>query len=62
MEIIAPEYFERGEASLEAACHDIDQWLPPLPGPLTLPLHGNLIKVSLNLKCVYVIILKKWLF
>ncbi|KAB7507083.1 Protein DENND6B [Armadillidium nasatum] len=47
MEIIAPEYFERGEASLEAACHDIDQWLPPLPGPLTLPLHGNLIKVRI---------------
>lgn len=47
MGVIAPEYFATGEASLEAACHDIDQWPYPLPGKLlSLPLHGILIKVS----------------
>ena len=46
MELIAPEYFDSGEASLEAACHHIDQWPPPEPGQmLSLPLLGTLLKV-----------------
>ncbi|XP_071081895.1 protein DENND6B-like isoform X1 [Haliotis cracherodii] len=44
--IVAPEYFENGEPSLEAACHDIDQWPMPLPGDtLNLPIMGTVIQV-----------------
>ncbi|KAK0398722.1 hypothetical protein QR680_002724 [Steinernema hermaphroditum] len=33
-----------GEAAIEAACHHIDQWPPPLPGKLlSLPLIGTLL-------------------
>ena len=47
MDLIAPEYFDSGEASLEAACHHIDQWPPPSPGEmLSLPLLGTILKVS----------------
>ncbi|KAL3851741.1 hypothetical protein ACJMK2_015454 [Sinanodonta woodiana] len=46
--IIAPEYFENGEPSLEAACHDIDQWPPPIPGEsLSLPIFGEVIQVRI---------------
>ncbi|KAL3851740.1 hypothetical protein ACJMK2_015454 [Sinanodonta woodiana] len=45
--IIAPEYFENGEPSLEAACHDIDQWPPPIPGEsLSLPIFGEVIQAT----------------
>lgn len=44
LEILAPEYFECGPASLEAACHHIDQWPDPTPGNLlALPLLGRLL-------------------
>ncbi|XP_074645615.1 protein DENND6B-like isoform X2 [Tubulanus polymorphus] len=44
--IIAPEYFDNGEPSLEAACHDIDQWPFPFPGEtLNLPIMGSIIQV-----------------
>ena len=50
MELVAPEYFDTGEASLEATCHCIDQWMNPTPGVLlSLPLHGVVIKVSIFL-------------
>ncbi|XP_076468709.1 protein DENND6B-like isoform X3 [Babylonia areolata] len=44
--IVAPEYFDNGEPSLEAACHDIDQWPCPVPGDtLNLPIMGTVIQV-----------------
>ncbi|KAK7102863.1 hypothetical protein V1264_021024 [Littorina saxatilis] len=43
--IVAPEYFDNGEPSLEAACHDIDQWPTPVPGDtLNLPIMGTVIQ------------------
>ncbi|CAL1527157.1 unnamed protein product [Lymnaea stagnalis] len=44
--IISPEYFDNGEPSLEAACHDIDQWPLPVPGDtLNLPIMGTVLQV-----------------
>ncbi|RUS83833.1 hypothetical protein EGW08_008414 [Elysia chlorotica] len=44
--ILAPEYFDNGEPSLEAACHDIDQWPSPVPGDtLNLPIMGTVLQV-----------------
>lgn len=46
--IISPEYFENGEPSLEAACHNIDKWPAPVPGEtLTLPLMGSVFQVEI---------------
>ncbi|XP_050414225.1 protein DENND6B isoform X2 [Patella vulgata] len=46
--IIAPEYFDNGEPSLEAACHDIDQWPTPIPGDtLNLPMMGSVLQVKI---------------
>lgn len=43
--IIAPEYFENGDLSLEAACYNINQWLSPMPGvALNLPLLGSVFQ------------------
>ncbi|XP_052281111.1 protein DENND6A-like isoform X2 [Dreissena polymorpha] len=43
--IIAPEFFENGEPSLEAACHDIDQWNAPIPGEtMNLPIFGTVLQ------------------
>ncbi|XP_066452665.1 protein DENND6A [Eleutherodactylus coqui] len=45
---IAPEYFERSDPCLEAACSDIDRWPPPVPGKtLHLPIMGLVIKVRI---------------
>ncbi|CAH2313064.1 DENND6A isoform X1 [Pelobates cultripes] len=45
---IAPEYFERSDPCLEAACSDIDRWAEPLPGKiLNLPIMGIVIKVRI---------------
>ncbi|XP_053576833.1 protein DENND6A [Bombina bombina] len=45
---IAPEYFERGDPCLEAACSDIDRWPAPLPGKtLNLPIMGVVLKVRI---------------
>lgn len=44
--LIAPEYFENGELSLEAACCNIERWPPPSPGvTLNLPLLGLVFQV-----------------
>ncbi|XP_022900805.1 protein DENND6A [Onthophagus taurus] len=43
--LIAPEYFENNELSLEAACYNIDQWPVPVPGvTLNLPLLGSVFQ------------------
>ncbi|XP_009089305.2 protein DENND6A isoform X1 [Serinus canaria] len=45
---IAPEYFEKNEAFLEAVCSDIDRWPPPVPGKvLQLPLMGLIMKLRI---------------
>uniref|UniRef100_A0A8C4JYU8 DENN domain containing 6A n=1 Tax=Dromaius novaehollandiae TaxID=8790 RepID=A0A8C4JYU8_DRONO len=44
---IAPEYFEKSEAFLEAVCSDVDRWPPPIPGEiLHLPIMGIIMKVN----------------
>lgn len=44
--LIAPEFFDNGEPSIEAACHDIDQWPNPIPGEtVNLPLLGTVLQV-----------------
>ncbi|XP_071495460.1 protein DENND6B-like [Diadema antillarum] len=46
--LIAPEYFDNGEPSIEAACHDIDQWPAPCPGKtLHLPIMGCVLQVRI---------------
>lgn len=46
--LISPEYFENGEPSLEAACHNIDKWPPPVPGEtMNLPLMGSVFQVEI---------------
>ncbi|KAF2356700.1 hypothetical protein FHG87_012548 [Trinorchestia longiramus] len=48
LEVLAPEYFDCGPASIEAACHNIDQWPPPCPGEsLALPLLGQVLHTRL---------------
>ena len=43
---IARKFFEKGDVSLEVACHDIDTWNFPIPGhSLELPLMGHLLQV-----------------
>ena len=43
---IARKFFEKGDVSLEVACHDIDSWNLPIPGhSLELPLMGHLLQV-----------------
>uniref|UniRef100_A0A7N4P5J9 DENN domain containing 6A n=1 Tax=Sarcophilus harrisii TaxID=9305 RepID=A0A7N4P5J9_SARHA len=45
---IAPEYFEKSEPYLEAACNDVDRWPAPVPGKmLHLPIMGVVIKVRI---------------
>ncbi|TNN22610.1 Protein DENND6A [Liparis tanakae] len=45
---MAPEYFEKQEPCLEAACNDIDRWPSPHPGRiLTLPIMGVVIKIRI---------------
>ncbi|XP_072027422.1 protein DENND6A-like isoform X2 [Amphiura filiformis] len=46
--IIAPEYFDNGEPTIEAACHDIDQWPAPVPGEtLHLPIMGCVLQLRM---------------
>ncbi|XP_066995986.2 protein DENND6A [Anabrus simplex] len=46
--LIAPEFFDNGEPSIEAACHDIDQWASPVPGEtVNLPLLGNVLQAHI---------------
>ncbi|XP_011802691.1 PREDICTED: protein DENND6A [Colobus angolensis palliatus] len=45
---IAPEYFEKSEPYLEAACNDVDRWPAPVPGKtLYLPIMGVVMKVRI---------------
>ncbi|XP_062356881.1 protein DENND6A isoform X4 [Cinclus cinclus] len=45
---MAPEYFEKSEAFLEAVCSDIDHWPPPVPGKvLQLPIMGFIMKLRI---------------
>ncbi|XP_017687944.1 PREDICTED: protein DENND6A [Lepidothrix coronata] len=45
---IAPEYFEKSEAFLEAVCSDVDRWPPPVPGKvLQLPIMGVIMKLRI---------------
>ncbi|KAM4653743.1 protein DENND6A isoform 4-T4 [Amazona ochrocephala] len=45
---IAPEYFEKSEAFLEAVCSDVDRWPPPIPGKiLHLPVMGIIMKLRI---------------
>lgn len=47
--MIARRFYDKGEISLEVACHDIDQWPLPIPGnTLDLPLLGHLMQVYFN--------------
>lgn len=46
--VIAPQFFENGLPSIEAVCHNIDQWPAPAPGDtLSLPLVGSLLQVRI---------------
>ncbi|XP_006631043.2 DENN/MADD domain containing 6Aa isoform X1 [Lepisosteus oculatus] len=48
LQLIAPEYFEKQEPCLEAACNDIDRWPVPSPGKtLILPIMGVVLKVRI---------------
>ncbi|KAG8007947.1 Protein DENND6A [Nibea albiflora] len=53
LKIMAPEYFEKQEPCLEAACNDIDRWPTPHPGRiLTLPIMGVVIKTDSQVSIV----------
>uniref|UniRef100_A0A8C5B0U7 DENN/MADD domain containing 6Aa n=1 Tax=Gadus morhua TaxID=8049 RepID=A0A8C5B0U7_GADMO len=53
LKILAPEYFDKLEPCLEAACNDIDRWPTPHPGRvLSLPIMGVVIKIINNVLCV----------
>ncbi|TRY92896.1 hypothetical protein DNTS_005710, partial [Danionella cerebrum] len=48
LKLIAPEYFEKQEPCLEAACNDIDRWPSPCPGKiLSLPIMGVIMKLRI---------------
>ncbi|XP_068080251.1 protein DENND6A isoform X1 [Danio rerio] len=48
LKLIAPEYFEKQEPCLEAACNDIDRWPTPCPGKiLSLPIMGVVMKLRI---------------
>uniref|UniRef100_UPI00398F8771 DENN/MADD domain containing 6Aa isoform X3 n=1 Tax=Pristiophorus japonicus TaxID=55135 RepID=UPI00398F8771 len=48
LKLIAPEYFDKNEPCLEAACNDLDRWPAPIPGrTLNLPTMGVVIKVRI---------------
>ncbi|KAL2091659.1 hypothetical protein ACEWY4_013922 [Coilia grayii] len=48
LKLLAPEYFEKQEPCLEAACNDIDRWPTPTPGKiLNLPIMGVVMKLRI---------------
>ncbi|XP_041047350.1 DENN/MADD domain containing 6Aa isoform X1 [Carcharodon carcharias] len=48
LKLIAPEYFDKNEPCLEAACNDLDRWPAPIPGrTLNLPTMGVVIKARI---------------
>ena len=47
--LIAPEFFDMGNAVMEAIVREIDQWPPPMPGQIVhLPLIGVLFQVNVG--------------
>lgn len=53
LSLVAPEYFNTGDPSIEAACQSVDQWPAPVPGqPLVLPLNGVLLHARIPLERV----------
>ncbi|KAK9890143.1 hypothetical protein WA026_008949 [Henosepilachna vigintioctopunctata] len=49
--LIAPEFFENGDLSLETVCYSIDKWPAPVPGvPLSLPLLGSVYQMKIPMK------------
>ena len=45
--MIAPEYFENGDAAIETVCYQIDKWASPCAGQtLHLPVLGSVFQVS----------------
>ncbi|GLV39377.1 uncharacterized protein CBL_13254 [Carabus blaptoides fortunei] len=52
--LIAPEYFDNGKLSLEAACYNITRWPAPVPGQtLNLPLLGAVLQVYIPTQSSY---------
>uniref|UniRef100_A0ABI7ZTX0 UDENN domain-containing protein n=1 Tax=Felis catus TaxID=9685 RepID=A0ABI7ZTX0_FELCA len=50
---IAPEYFEKSEPYLEAACNDVDRWPAPVPGKtLHLPIMGVVMKADTHISVI----------
>ena len=46
IKMIAPEYFENGDAAMETVCYQMDKWSLPCPGQtLQLPLLGSVLQV-----------------
>lgn len=45
--LIAPQYFDDGEAVLESACDNVCQWPPLCPGGTILPLLGTVFKTTI---------------
>lgn len=46
--MIAPEFFENGPLSIEAACHEVDHWPPPVNGEIvSLPLLGTVLQAQI---------------
>jgi len=51
VKLIAPEYFENGDAAVETVCHHIDKWPLPCPGhTLQLPVLGTVLQVRIPSK------------
>lgn len=46
LDILAPEFFEKGADVIASACHDIYMWPTPTPGQaLNLPFLGSVLQV-----------------
>lgn len=46
LDILAPEFFDKGSEVISAACQDIYMWPSPTPGQvLNLPFLGSLLQV-----------------
>lgn len=52
LDVLAPEFFEKGSSAIESACTDIYKWPPPVPGQ---SMNMKFLTVSLE-----VCIKKKW--
>ena len=54
--MIAPEYFENGDAAMETVCYQMDKWSLPCPGQtLQLPLLGSVLQVIYDTPNLFVI-------